>query len=204
MGNLNIFWISGYIDKTLLLHCWIYMWKPLDSLHYYIVKITWIENSNQNQTATKSSNKMKFSVFYWNLTNRVTETLKPPQDKHSFYIFSYWQNLFLCTKIYRKMRKITCTLLFCNKLYFLVLSVNNTNIFTIFKYSLAYDFEKYFSHESHRTGQFQIFYWFATKAAEIWMIKKADRKRINAFEIWIHRRILQISWTAHSINKFVK
>ena len=40
---------------------------------------------------------------------------------------------------------------------------------------------------------------------ESWTVKKAERQRIDAFELWCWRRLLRISWTAkrsnHSILK---
>ena len=35
---------------------------------------------------------------------------------------------------------------------------------------------------------------------ECWTIKKAERQRINAFELWCWRRLLRISWTAKRSN----
>ena len=40
----------------------------------------------------------------------------------------------------------------------------------------------------------------ATYAAETWTLKKADRKRIEAFELWVYRRILRVSWMEHRTN----
>ena len=31
---------------------------------------------------------------------------------------------------------------------------------------------------------------------ESWNIKKTERRRINAFELWCWRRLLRVSWTA--------
>ena len=31
---------------------------------------------------------------------------------------------------------------------------------------------------------------------ETWIIKKAERQRIDAFELWCLRRLLRVSWTA--------
>ena len=40
---------------------------------------------------------------------------------------------------------------------------------------------------------------------ESWTVKKAERQRIDAFELWCWRRLLRVSWTArrssHSILK---
>ena len=31
---------------------------------------------------------------------------------------------------------------------------------------------------------------------EIWTVKKAERQRIDAFELWCWRRLLRVPWTA--------
>ena len=38
---------------------------------------------------------------------------------------------------------------------------------------------------------------------ESWTVKKADRKKIDSFEIWCWRRALWILWTARKVNKWV-
>ena len=35
---------------------------------------------------------------------------------------------------------------------------------------------------------------------ESWTIKKAERQRIDAFELWCWRRLLRVSWTARRSN----
>ena len=35
---------------------------------------------------------------------------------------------------------------------------------------------------------------------ENWTIKKAEHRRINAFELWCWRRLLRVSWTARRSN----
>ncbi|CAG9827019.1 unnamed protein product [Diabrotica balteata] len=40
----------------------------------------------------------------------------------------------------------------------------------------------------------------ATYAAETWTLKKIDRSKIEAFEMWVYRRILRVSWTEHRTN----
>ena len=35
---------------------------------------------------------------------------------------------------------------------------------------------------------------------EIWTVKKAERRRINAFELWCWRRLLRVPWTARRSN----
>ena len=37
---------------------------------------------------------------------------------------------------------------------------------------------------------------------ESWNAKKAERQRIDAFELWCWRRLLRVSWTARS-NQFI-
>jgi len=41
----------------------------------------------------------------------------------------------------------------------------------------------------------------ALYGSETWTLKKEDIKRIQAFEMWIWRKIEKISWTAHVSNK---
>ena len=36
---------------------------------------------------------------------------------------------------------------------------------------------------------------------ESWTIKKAERRRINAFELWCWRRLLRVPWTARRSNQ---
>ena len=38
---------------------------------------------------------------------------------------------------------------------------------------------------------------------ECWTIKKAERRRINAFKLWCLRRLLRIPWTARRLNQSV-
>ena len=35
---------------------------------------------------------------------------------------------------------------------------------------------------------------------ESWTIKKAERRRIDAFELWCWRRLLRVAWTVKSFN----
>ena len=43
----------------------------------------------------------------------------------------------------------------------------------------------------------------AMYGCESWTIKKQERKRIDAFELWCWRRVLRIPWTARQTNKSV-
>ena len=38
---------------------------------------------------------------------------------------------------------------------------------------------------------------------EIWTIKKAEHRRIDAFELWCWRRLLRVPWTARRSNQFI-
>ena len=38
---------------------------------------------------------------------------------------------------------------------------------------------------------------------EIWTVKKAERQRINAFELWCWRRLLRVPWTARRSNQSI-
>ena len=38
---------------------------------------------------------------------------------------------------------------------------------------------------------------------ESWTIKKAERQKIDAFELWCWRRLLRVTWTARRSNQFI-
>ena len=38
---------------------------------------------------------------------------------------------------------------------------------------------------------------------ESWTIRKAERRRIDAFELWCWRRLLRVSWTARRSNQSI-
>ena len=38
---------------------------------------------------------------------------------------------------------------------------------------------------------------------ESWIIKKAEHRRIDAFELWCWRRLLRVPWTARRSNQFI-
>ena len=40
-----------------------------------------------------------------------------------------------------------------------------------------------------------------TYGCEIWTVKKAKRRRIDAFELWCWRRLLRVPWTARRSNE---
>ena len=43
-----------------------------------------------------------------------------------------------------------------------------------------------------------VMYW-----CEIWTIKKAESRRIDAFELWCWRRLLRVPWTARRSNQSI-
>ena len=42
-----------------------------------------------------------------------------------------------------------------------------------------------------------------TYGCENWTVKKAERRRIDAFELWCWRRLLQVPWTARRSNQSI-
>ena len=38
---------------------------------------------------------------------------------------------------------------------------------------------------------------------ESWIVKKAERQRIDAFELWCWRRLLRVPWTARKSNQSI-
>ena len=38
---------------------------------------------------------------------------------------------------------------------------------------------------------------------ESWTVKKAERRRIGAFELWCWRRLLRVRWTPRRSNQFI-
>ena len=53
-----------------------------------------------------------------------------------------------------------------------------------------------------------MLFWSNLKAevmyrCESWIIKKAERRRINAFELWCWRRLLRVPWTARRSNQSI-
>ena len=48
-----------------------------------------------------------------------------------------------------------------------------------------------------------IIFPIATYACETWTLKKADRRKIDAFELWCWRRMLRVPWTTRTTNKAI-
>ena len=42
------------------------------------------------------------------------------------------------------------------------------------------------------------------KRLPTWTVKKSERRRIDAFELWCWRRLLRVPWTARSIQSILK
>ena len=45
--------------------------------------------------------------------------------------------------------------------------------------------------------------WGIIFGCESWTVKKAERQRIDAFELWCWRRLLRVSWTVGRSNQFI-
>ena len=48
-----------------------------------------------------------------------------------------------------------------------------------------------------------MFFPVVMYGCESWTIKKADGRRIDAFELWCWRRLLRVPWTATRSNQFI-
>ena len=48
-----------------------------------------------------------------------------------------------------------------------------------------------------------MFFPVVMYGCESWTIKKAERRRIAAFELWCWRRLLRVPWTARKSNKSI-
>ena len=45
--------------------------------------------------------------------------------------------------------------------------------------------------------------WFFQYGCESWTVKKAERQRTDAFELWCWRRLLRVPWTARRSNQSI-
>ena len=48
-----------------------------------------------------------------------------------------------------------------------------------------------------------MFFPVVMYGCESWAIKKADHRRIDAFELWCWRRLLRVPWTARTSNQSI-
>ena len=46
-------------------------------------------------------------------------------------------------------------------------------------------------------------FWVVMYGCENWTVKKAERRRIDAFELWYWRRLLRVPWTARRSNQSI-
>ena len=47
-------------------------------------------------------------------------------------------------------------------------------------------------------------YGFSSSHVWMWTVKKAEYRKINAFELWGRRRLLRVPWTARSNQSILK
>ena len=52
-------------------------------------------------------------------------------------------------------------------------------------------------------GSSVIVYFHSPGGCKSWTIKKAERRRIDAFELWCWRRLLRVPWTARRSNQSI-
>ena len=48
-----------------------------------------------------------------------------------------------------------------------------------------------------------VFFPVVMHGSESWTIKKAERQRIDAFEVWCWRRLVRVPWTARRFNQSI-
>ena len=48
-----------------------------------------------------------------------------------------------------------------------------------------------------------VFFPVVMHGSESWTIKKAERQRIDAFEVWCWRKLLRVPWTARRSNQSI-
>ena len=48
-----------------------------------------------------------------------------------------------------------------------------------------------------------VVFWVAKYGCESWTIKKAEHRRIDAFELWCWRTLLRVPWTARRSNQSI-
>ena len=46
----------------------------------------------------------------------------------------------------------------------------------------------------------KVFVWYRS---DTWTLQKDDNRRLEAFEMWIWRRMMKVSWTEHKTNEEV-
>ena len=48
-----------------------------------------------------------------------------------------------------------------------------------------------------------VTYGCESRTVKIWTVKKAEHRRIDAFELWCWRRLLRVPWTARRSNRSI-
>ena len=71
-----------------------------------------------------------------------------------------------------------------------------TNLDSILKKQRHYIIDKCPSSQS-------CFFSVVMYGCESWTIKKAEHRRIDAFELWCRRRLLRVPWTARRSNQSI-
>ena len=58
------------------------------------------------------------------------------------------------------------------------------------------------AHKIHLSGRFLLLANLIYEC-ESWTVKKAEHRRIDAFELWCWRRLLTVAWTARRSNQSI-
>ena len=61
----------------------------------------------------------------------------------------------------------------------------------------------YFADKGPSSMEKVMFFPVAMYGCESWTIKKAERQRIDAFELWCWKRFLRVPWTARSSSQSI-
>ena len=59
----------------------------------------------------------------------------------------------------------------------------------------------YFANKGPSSQGYGFFQWYG---CDSWTVKKAERQRIDAFELWCWRRLLRVPWTARRSNQSIQ
>ena len=71
-----------------------------------------------------------------------------------------------------------------------------TNLESIFKN------RHYFANKGPSSQGYGFFHW-SCMDVESWTVKKAEHRRVDAFELWCWRRLLRVSWTVRRSNQSI-
>ena len=63
--------------------------------------------------------------------------------------------------------------------------------------------QRQYSANKGLSSQGYVFFPLVMYEYESWTVKKAERQRIDAFELWCWRRLLRVSWTARRSNQSI-